>query len=99
MIESEVTTKDFGRNWARLIQKIYNVDPLECKKCRGVMKIITFIEHEAVIEKIAEFAQGMGLVSGGVTQSPLIGPAGNKEFFIHLLKAERDGGESGPAKE
>lgn len=55
--------------------------------------------HEAVIEKITEFAQGIGLVSGGVTQSPLIGPAGNKEFFIHLLKAARDGGEAGPAKE
>ena len=52
LIESEASPKEFRKNWARLIQKIYNVDPLVCPKCQGVMKIITFIEHEAVIEKI-----------------------------------------------
>jgi hypothetical protein len=40
------------RNWARLIQKIYEVDPLTCPKCQGRMKIISFIEDEEVIEKI-----------------------------------------------
>ncbi len=28
LIESEVLPKEFRKNWARLIQKIYNVDPL-----------------------------------------------------------------------
>jgi hypothetical protein len=27
-------------NWARLIQKIYEVDPLTCPKCQGKMRII-----------------------------------------------------------
>jgi len=33
-----------------LIQKIYEVDPLNCLKCQGRMKIIAFIEDEEVIE-------------------------------------------------
>jgi len=32
------------RPWARLIQKIYEVDPLLRPVCRGQMKIIAFIE-------------------------------------------------------
>ena len=31
------------QNWARLIQKIYEVDPLVCPKCQGQMKIISII--------------------------------------------------------
>ena len=32
LIESEISTKEFRQNWARLIQKIYHVDPLLCPK-------------------------------------------------------------------
>ena len=45
-------SKEFRKNWARLIQKIYHVDPLLCPKCLGSMKIISFIEDEDVISKI-----------------------------------------------
>jgi len=31
-----------------LIQKIYEVDPLKCPKCRGAMRVIAFMEHEDV---------------------------------------------------
>jgi hypothetical protein len=31
-LEPELTDKVFQRNWARLIQKIYEVDPLQCPK-------------------------------------------------------------------
>ena len=41
-----------NRTWARLIQKIYEVDPLTCPKCQGQMRILAFIEDEEVIEKI-----------------------------------------------
>jgi len=41
-----------NRTWARLIQKIYEVDPLTCPKCQGQMRIFSFIEDEEVIEKI-----------------------------------------------
>ncbi len=52
LIESEVSSKEFRKNWARLIQKIYNVNPLVCSKCFGSMRIISFIEDEDVISKI-----------------------------------------------
>ncbi|MFC1816317.1 IS91 family transposase, partial [Thermodesulfobacteriota bacterium] len=51
LIESEVSPKEFHGNWARLLQKIYNIDPL-CPKCHATMRIISFIEDEGVIEKI-----------------------------------------------
>ena len=46
--------KTFQRNWARLIQKTYEVDPLVCPKCRGTMRIISFIEDRQVIRAILE---------------------------------------------
>ena len=44
--------------------------------------------HEQVIEKVGAFAESIGLISKGIVESPLLGPAGNKEFFIHLVKTE-----------
>jgi 23S rRNA (cytidine1920-2'-O)/16S rRNA (cytidine1409-2'-O)-methyltransferase len=44
--------------------------------------------HEQVIEKVSAFAESIGLIPKGVVESPLLGPAGNKEFFIYLLKPE-----------
>jgi len=52
LIESEVSPKEFRKNWARLIQKIYNVDPLLCPICSGSMRIISFIEDLEIIKKI-----------------------------------------------
>jgi hypothetical protein len=52
LIESEVSPKEFRQNWARLIQKIYHVDPLVCSKCLGSMRIISFIEDSEIVKKI-----------------------------------------------
>jgi len=52
LIDSDISKKKFRKNWARLIQKIYNVDPLLCPKCKGTMRIISFIEDDAVIKQI-----------------------------------------------
>jgi 23S rRNA (cytidine1920-2'-O)/16S rRNA (cytidine1409-2'-O)-methyltransferase len=41
-------------------------------------------EHERVIEEIKSTALHLGYAIRGVIESPLLGPAGNKEFFIHL---------------
>ena len=37
-----------------LIKRVYEVDPLECPKCGGVMKIISFIERgqQDLVERI-----------------------------------------------
>lgn len=45
-------SKEFRRNWARLIQKIYEVDPLICPKCQGKMRVIAVIEDEDIIKTI-----------------------------------------------
>ena len=52
ILESEGPTKEYKKNWARLIQKIYEVDPLTCPKCQGQMRIISFIEDQEIIKKI-----------------------------------------------
>ena len=40
--------------------------------------------HEAVVERISAFCGEMGFARTAVIPSPLLGPAGNKEFLIHL---------------
>ena len=54
LIESEMSPKEFRKNWARLIQKIYNVDPLLCPKCLGSVRIIAFIEDQQIVKKILQ---------------------------------------------
>ncbi|MDA1278415.1 MAG: transposase [Verrucomicrobia bacterium] len=58
-IDAEKSASDRPRagsvsTWAMLIKRIYEVDPLQCAKCGGEMKIISFIERDQrlVIEKI-----------------------------------------------
>jgi len=45
--------------------------------------------HQKVIDRISRFSQGLGLKVLHVIESPLLGPKGNKEFFIHLKKGTR----------
>jgi 23S rRNA (cytidine1920-2'-O)/16S rRNA (cytidine1409-2'-O)-methyltransferase len=44
--------------------------------------------HEKVIDRISNFSRGLGLTVLGVTESPLLGPKGNREFFIYLKKED-----------
>lgn len=52
ILESDESSKERRKNWARLIQKIYEVDPLTCPQCYGKMKVISVIEDQDVIKKI-----------------------------------------------
>ena len=45
-------------------------------------------EHMRVIDEISTAGLGLGYQVGGVIESPLLGPKGNKEFFIHLKGVE-----------
>jgi len=38
------------------------------------------------VNSIREFAEGLGLRSGGVFQSPVPGQKGNREYFLHLRR-------------
>jgi len=55
VIEDEEYNKSCSKSWARLIKKIYEVDPLLCPKCGGSMRIIAFIEDDKVIRKILDW--------------------------------------------
>ena len=45
-------------------------------------------QHRAVLEHIAALSRGMGLSVRGVVPSPVLGPAGNREFLVHLCALE-----------
>lgn len=40
--------------------------------------------QQKVIDTISTFSRSIGLKNNGVTDSPILGPKGNKEFLIHL---------------
>ena len=44
--------------------------------------------HQQVLDRISQFCISLGLTVLGITDSPLLGPKGNKEFFIHLRKGD-----------
>jgi hypothetical protein len=52
ILEPQGDVKALRKSWARLIQKIYEVDPLICPKCQGTMRIISSIEDPSVIRDI-----------------------------------------------
>ena len=53
-VSDRSSKKAFRKSWARLIQKIYEVDPLVCPKCKGTMRVISSIEDQSVIRSILE---------------------------------------------
>ncbi len=50
----ELTSKQFHRRRARLIQKIYEVDPLCCPHCNRQMRVISILEAGPIVRKILE---------------------------------------------
>jgi 23S rRNA (cytidine1920-2'-O)/16S rRNA (cytidine1409-2'-O)-methyltransferase len=40
--------------------------------------------HGEIIDDIVRFAGDLGLRSNGVTESPILGPKGNREFLVHF---------------
>ena len=77
ILEADKSSKEYRKNWARLIQKIYEVDPLTCPKCRGIMRIISFIEDREVIKAILKHL-GLWLVKSRPTPKAHAPPALNQ---------------------
>ena len=48
------------RSWAKLIKRIYEVDPLVCPSCGGEMKVIAFITEHEVVDKILRHLKRRG---------------------------------------
>ena len=50
--QSEKAPPASRKSWARLIKKVYEVDPLVCPKCSAPLKLIAVIEDPDVIYRI-----------------------------------------------
>ena len=49
--------------WARVLKKVFEVDPLRCPRCESEMVVIAWITDRAVIDRILEHRTKAGLES------------------------------------
>lgn len=76
--------RTFGKIVA-LIKPQFEAGKAEADKGEGVITDPAI--HERVVRELAEFVRQRGDLSWrGVTESPLLGPAGNKEFLVLIEK-------------
>ena len=54
MLEPVICSEQFRKDRARLIQKVFEVDPLVCTHCQGRLRVASFIEESVVIRRILE---------------------------------------------
>jgi len=54
VLEPVISSEAFRRNWARLIQKVYEVSPLVCPRCKKEMRVVAVIDNIEVIRRILE---------------------------------------------
>lgn len=56
--DADADTQDFRREcrrtWARLIQRVYEVNPLICPHCGSTLEVVAFIDAPATIQKILQ---------------------------------------------
>jgi 23S rRNA (cytidine1920-2'-O)/16S rRNA (cytidine1409-2'-O)-methyltransferase len=74
-----------GGSIVSLIKPQFEVGKGEVGK-GGVVRDSTL--HEKVLERISQFSRELGLTVLGVIESPILGPKGNKEFFIYLREED-----------
>jgi hypothetical protein len=41
-----------SKGWAAMIRIVYEVDPMLCHKCGGVMKVLAFLKDFSVVDRI-----------------------------------------------
>lgn len=69
-----------------LIKPQFEAGKIEADKGRGVIRDAAI--HERILAELEHFVRvEMALRWRGVTESPLLGPAGNKEFLVWIEKA------------
>ncbi len=58
--EEEVDIDARKRAWARLLAKVYEVDPFVCPKCGAEMKVIAIIEDADELKRILRHLMKVG---------------------------------------
>ena len=67
-----------------LVKPQFEAGRAEADKGRGVIRDASI--HERILEELKQFVTETGLTWAGVVESPLQGPAGNKEFLVLIEK-------------
>jgi hypothetical protein len=52
--ESTNNQRKFSKTWAMLIKKVWEIDPMECPKCKSRMKVTEILVNEYVVNKTLE---------------------------------------------
>jgi hypothetical protein len=52
--ESGKPKKRCSPSWARLLAKVYEVDPLQCRKCAGPLQIVAYITDGLSIRRLLD---------------------------------------------
>jgi hypothetical protein len=69
--ELSVSVKQSRAAWARLIQKVYEADPLSCPRCHNPMKVIAVITDPAQVLKILRYLIKTGKPPPGLDPASL----------------------------
>jgi 23S rRNA (cytidine1920-2'-O)/16S rRNA (cytidine1409-2'-O)-methyltransferase len=69
-----------------LVKPQFEAGKAEADKGRGVIRDASI--HERILEELRQFAGEMNLDWRGTVESPLEGPAGNKEFLVLIEKRQ-----------
>lgn len=83
VIPAVIKFLDAGSGLLALIKPQFEAGREEVGK-KGVVKSEEV--HRRVVRDITDFCREVGLEVRGTCESPLLGPAGNKEFFIYAIK-------------
>ena len=84
--EAPPKRKRCGASWARLIHKVYGVDPLVCGRCGGKLRILAYITDSLSIRRILEH---IGLWPTQAAKPPPARPE------VHLVPLDKEGREIG----
>ncbi len=58
------------RSWARMLQRIFETDPLTCPKCGETVRIVGFVTQPAIIDKILKHRRERQLTSPFESRAP-----------------------------
>ena len=62
-------------SWARLLRKVFEVDPLICIRCGAEMKVISVITEGALIDQLLKHVRGRAEDLGDDAFDPRAPPA------------------------
>ena len=69
--DEPVDSQTYKRAWARLLAKVYEVDPFVCPKCGSEMKVIAVIQESDEIKRILRHLVKIGRSPPGLDPASL----------------------------